>query len=153
MNALSEPLNHPDPVDILARTLWGEARGESKAGREAVARVVLNRVAHARAKGGRFWWGGDIFSVCLKPWQFSCWNANDPNRAKLEAVQEGNKIFDQCLRIANPLSAASWRIRSTAPPITMSRACRRPGPRAANRWRNWAGMFSTRMLDEENDNG
>ncbi|MDK9721652.1 MAG: cell wall hydrolase [Rhodospirillales bacterium] len=100
MNALSEPLNHPDPVDILARTLWGEARGESKAGREAVARVVLNRVAHARAKGGRFWWGGDIVSVCLKPWQFSCWNANDPNRAKLEAVQEGNKLFDQCLRIA-----------------------------------------------------
>ena len=91
----------PDSIDILARTLWGEARGETKAGREAVASVVLNRVAFARQKGGRYWWGNDVMSVCLKPWQFSCWNANDPNRAKLEAVRPGNKIFDQCLRIAS----------------------------------------------------
>jgi hypothetical protein len=65
-----------------------------------VACVVLNRVALARAKGGRFWWGNDIVTVCLKPWQFSCWNPSDPNRAKLDAVRPGNKVFDQCLRIA-----------------------------------------------------
>jgi spore germination cell wall hydrolase CwlJ-like protein len=100
MSPLSDPLNHPDPADILARTLWGEARGESKAGRQAVASVVLNRIAYARAKGGRYWWGNDIVSVCLKPWQFSCWNASDPNRAKLESVGESNKAFLQCLRIA-----------------------------------------------------
>ena len=37
-----------DPVDILARTIYGEARGESVRGKEAVASVVMNRVNRAR---------------------------------------------------------------------------------------------------------
>ncbi|TAN54915.1 MAG: cell wall hydrolase, partial [Rhodospirillales bacterium] len=101
MNALADPLDHLDPADVLARTIWGEARGESKAGREAVAAVVMNRVGVAGRHGGRFWWGNDVVSVCLKPWQFSCWNANDPNRAKLQAVDENNRVFAQCRRIAD----------------------------------------------------
>ncbi|MBF0269333.1 MAG: cell wall hydrolase [Alphaproteobacteria bacterium] len=120
-----------DPIDILARTLWGEARGETKAGREAVASVVLNRIAYARQKGGRYWWGNDVVSVCLKPWQFSCWNANDPNRAKLEAVGVGNKIFDQCLRIARQAvdgeledsvsGATHYHVDGLSPPWAKSR--------------------------------
>jgi len=86
-------------VDVLARTMWGEARGQPKGGMEAVASVVLNRVAVARERGG-FWWGNDIISVCQKPFQFSCWNANDPNRAKLMAVDARNMHFATCLRIA-----------------------------------------------------
>lgn len=86
-------------VDVLARTLFGEARGETVRGKEAVAGVILNRVARARAHGG-YWWGNTIEEVCVKPWQFSCWNENDPNRAKVEAVQPGHKVFDTCLRIA-----------------------------------------------------
>ena len=43
-------------TDILARTIYGEARGESISGMEAVASVVLNRVAFAKRRG-RFWWG------------------------------------------------------------------------------------------------
>ena len=35
-------------TDILARTIYGEARGESISGMEAVASVVLNRVAFAK---------------------------------------------------------------------------------------------------------
>lgn len=88
-----------DPVQVLARTLWGEARGESLRGKEAVAAVILNRVARARARGG-YWWGGDVVSVCLKPWQFSCWNPGDPNRAKLLAVGEDDRAFRACLRVA-----------------------------------------------------
>ena len=34
--------------DVLARTLWAEARGEGQAGMEAVACVILNRAAHPR---------------------------------------------------------------------------------------------------------
>ena len=41
-------------VDVLARTMWGEARGQPKAGLEAVANVILNRVSVARERGG-FW--------------------------------------------------------------------------------------------------
>lgn len=86
-------------VDVLARTIWGEARGQPKGGMEAVASVVLNRVAIARERGG-FWWGSTIIGVCQKPFQFSCWNANDPNREKLLAVTERNIHFATALRIA-----------------------------------------------------
>lgn len=89
----------PDAVDVLARTIWGEARGEPLKGQEAVAAVVLNRVAVAKGRRN-FWWGWTVETVCRKPWQFSCWNANDPNRAKLLAVQAGDLGFDTCLRIA-----------------------------------------------------
>jgi spore germination cell wall hydrolase CwlJ-like protein len=85
----------PDPIDILARTIWGEARGEPPGGMEAVAAVVLNRAAHPR------WWGHDIAGVCLCPRQFSCWNADDPNRPKLEAVTGADPAFTHALVIAD----------------------------------------------------
>jgi len=86
-------------VDTLARTLWGEARGEPVRGIEAVAAVIVNRVRLARARGG-FWWGDNVVAVCRKPFQFSCWNADDPNRPKLLAVTEADAAFVVCLRIA-----------------------------------------------------
>ncbi len=77
--------------DTLARTLWGEARGEGVPGMAAVAAVIVNRMrASARriAQGqAPAWWGGpDAAGVCRTPWQFSCWNRDDPNRALLEAL-------------------------------------------------------------------
>lgn len=83
-----------NPVDTLARTIWGEARGEGRQGMEAVAAVVLNRVAKP------CWWGRTIETVCTKPWQFSCWNANDPNLAKLLSVTERDPQFKAALEIA-----------------------------------------------------
>lgn len=96
---MTPPETARDTVDVLARTLYGEARGESVRGKEAVAAVVLNRVRRARGAGG-YWWGDSVEAVCLKPWQFSCWNAADPNRKKLLAVTADNKVFASCLRIA-----------------------------------------------------
>lgn len=93
-----------DEVDILARTLWGEARGEGAAGMEAVAAVVMNRVALARIRG-RMWWGDSVAEVCRKPWQFSCWNERDPNRAKLLAVSSTDPVFALALRIARRAAA------------------------------------------------
>ncbi len=87
-------------VDTFARTIYGEARGERVKGREAVASVILNRVKRSRLRGGRYWWGNGIVSVCRRAWQFSCWNERDPNRKKLEAVTAENKTFASCLRIA-----------------------------------------------------
>jgi len=87
-------------VDVLARTMWGEARGQGHDGLEAVACVVLNRVRVAQAKGGKFWWGNNIIQVCQKPYQFSCWNRSDPSFKKLQAVTEKNIYFATCLRIA-----------------------------------------------------
>ncbi|WP_217907158.1 cell wall hydrolase [Massilia sp. BJB1822] len=62
---------------VLARTLWGEARGEGSAGMEAVACVVLNRVKR------QTYWGKSVIEVCRKPYQFSCWNQNDRNYAAM----------------------------------------------------------------------
>ncbi len=88
-----------DAIDTLARTLYGEARGEKVRGMEAVASVIINRVEKAMQRGG-YWWGGDVEKVCLRPWQFSCWNVNDPNREKILTIDSTNKIFATCLRIA-----------------------------------------------------
>ena len=51
--------------DILARTIWAEARGDGWEGMQAVASVVLNRVKQ------NSWYGKSIVAVCLFPWQFS----------------------------------------------------------------------------------
>lgn len=99
MSNSDNPVFEALAVDTLARTIWGEARGESQSGMEAVGCVVQNRVAVAQAKGG-YWWGNDIIKVCQKPFQFSCWNANDPNRLRLMGVTERNIQFATCLRIA-----------------------------------------------------
>jgi spore germination cell wall hydrolase CwlJ-like protein len=70
--------------DVLARTLWGEARGESLVGQIAVAWTIRNRVNDGKTKS---WWGEGYAGVCLKPYQFSCWNKNDPNFAYLSGAK------------------------------------------------------------------
>lgn len=102
-------MTHPEPagetevflrtVDTLARTVYGEARSESVRGKEAVAAVVMNRVARAMERGG-WWWGSSVAEVCRRPWQFSCWNAEDPNRHRIERADESDREFASCLRIA-----------------------------------------------------
>lgn len=86
-------------TDVLARTLWGEARGESTRGMEAVAWVVLNRVAFSEGRAG-YWWGNTIVQVCQKSHQFSCWNRSDANFRKILAVDEKDVHFATALRIA-----------------------------------------------------
>lgn len=77
-------------IDILARTIYGEARNQRHMGKEAVAWVVLNRL------NKRSWYGDTIAGVCLKPWQFSCWNADDPNADKIRGVTLDNGDFQDC---------------------------------------------------------
>ncbi|KFE57839.1 cell wall hydrolase [Pseudomonas syringae] len=66
--------------DVLARTLWGEARGEGSAGQIAVAWAIRNRVEMDLHNDGKpDWWGEGYAAVCQTAWQFSCWNRNDQN--------------------------------------------------------------------------
>jgi N-acetylmuramoyl-L-alanine amidase len=83
-----------DDQDILARTIWGEARGEGATGMHAVANVITNRVNNPK------WWGNSFRSVCLYPYQFSCWNKNDPNRAKILAVTNYDVNYFDAVNIA-----------------------------------------------------
>ncbi|HPQ50310.1 MAG TPA: cell wall hydrolase [Alphaproteobacteria bacterium] len=86
-------------LDTLARTIWGEARGEGVAGMEAVAMVILNRVAVAQRHGG-YWWGNSVIDVCRKAYQFSCWNKQDPNLPRLLSVGKDNLYFVTATRVA-----------------------------------------------------
>lgn len=86
-------------VDVMARTLWGEARGEGMAGMQAVACVILNRVEAARKLGG-YWWGNNVLQVCHKPYQFSCWNKQDANYQKLLSVNDEDMHFVTAKRTA-----------------------------------------------------
>lgn len=60
-------------MQVAARTLAQEARGEPIDGQTAVAWVLKNRLATGR-------WGKSLASVCLWRAQFSGWySPNDPN--------------------------------------------------------------------------
>lgn len=83
------------PLDTLARTIWAEARGEGLRGMAAVASIVMNRSRNPR------WWGRDVVSVCLSPWQFSSWNPDNSQRSKLIAVTDRDPQFRQALKIAD----------------------------------------------------
>lgn len=71
--------------DILARTLWGEARGESLIGQIAVAWAIRNRVNDGTE---RSWWGEGYAGVCQAKYQFSCWNKSDPNFPYLNGAKQ-----------------------------------------------------------------
>ena len=82
-------------ADTLARTIYGEARGEPWAGKLAVAHVVINR-----AVSDTEWWGDSVTSVCRHPFQFSCWNDGDPNRDLIETVSLSDRAYVECYAAA-----------------------------------------------------
>jgi len=80
--------------DTFGRTLYGEARGEPFDSQVGVAWVILNRVK----KQG--WYGGNVTEVCRKPYQFSCWNGNDPNLPIITGITTESPAFRRSLGIA-----------------------------------------------------
>ena len=91
------PLRDQDPVVLLALTVLGEARNQPYQGQVAVAQVVRNRMDEK---------GFSVADVVLHPWQFSCWNPEDPNKLFLLEViakQAGNVqpgLWESCLQAA-----------------------------------------------------
>lgn len=83
-----------DDLDATVRTIYGEARGEPIEGKIAVAWVIRNRADH----GG--WWGATPQDVCHKAFQFSCWNKNDPNSAKLLLLSDEDPAYLAIRKIA-----------------------------------------------------
>jgi len=77
-----------DDLDVMARTVYGEARGEIPAGQVAVAWCIRNRAEIDLGHDGKpDWWGEGIGGVCLKPYQFSCWLPDDPMFPKIKAAR------------------------------------------------------------------
>jgi len=68
------PIEHQPEGVILRMCLWAEARGEGALGQLAVLWVIYNRALKNNAS---------MKHEVLRPLQFSSFNSNDPNRAKL----------------------------------------------------------------------
>jgi len=82
-------------IDILARTIFGEARSEIWEGQIAVAWAIRNRVVmDLWSDKKRDWWGEGWAEVCLKKWQFTCWQ--DHNRELMIAVTLDDAAYAQC---------------------------------------------------------
>jgi hypothetical protein len=115
-----------DDIDALARTLWGEARGEGEPAMEAVAAVVLNRVERSALLDGRHWWGATIAAICRARLQFACWNPANPNRALLFAVG----VEDPDFRLAHAIAAraAAGQIPDPTFGATAYKPAARPWP-------------------------
>jgi spore germination cell wall hydrolase CwlJ-like protein len=110
--AMTDTTGDSNDVMTLARTIYGEARGEGAAGMAAVASVVMNRV-----RAGNYPGGTSVARVCTAPWQFSCWNPGDPNLAVIRAVTAANPVFADALAIAR--QAVAGQLADTTGGATM----------------------------------
>lgn len=101
-------------IDVLARTIWGEARGEGRMGQVAVGWSIRNRVEmDLRHDGKPDWWGEGYPGVCQAKWQFSCWNPGDPNYPYLSG-----KLPIPAIEFATVKDVACAVISGTAPDPT-----------------------------------
>jgi N-acetylmuramoyl-L-alanine amidase len=87
---------HKFDIDTLARTIFGEARGEPLAGQIAVGWVIINR---ARRGPPRF--PATIAGVCKARHQFTCWSPSDPNARLCALVSESDPSFALALFVAS----------------------------------------------------
>ncbi len=88
-----------DAVELIARTVFGEARGETHQGKVAVAWVIKNRVDNPS------WWGTTVQEVCLNPFQFSCWNRRDPNHDTTLATPLDDERLAEIVQLCDGVSA------------------------------------------------
>jgi hypothetical protein len=121
-------------IDLFARTLWGEAAGESVRGIEALAAVVMNRAALLPSRS--------LEDACRS---FPCWNHDNPVRSRMLGLKTPDRgpdrggdasadtlLFTTCLRIARravvgliedpTFGATRYHDRSTLPDWTSGQA-------------------------------
>ena len=102
MNAIDKLSDH----EIIARTAYGECRGGGSDGMQSVINVIMNRAKNPS------WWGTDPRSVCLKPYQFSCWI---PGTLDYQATLNDPDDFPS---MANALNLAQQAINGTLTDMT-----------------------------------
>ena len=81
-------------IDVLSRTLYGEAEANDAADAIAIACVALNRTRHPKQ------WPANVAAVCQQPAQFSCWNASNPRLQEIKAVGLDDRWFAFCVSVA-----------------------------------------------------
>lgn len=89
----------------MALTVWAEARGQPWLGILAVAYVIRNRAERPR------WWGKGVSGVCLKPFQFSCWNSEKRHGSQLDRLLDiktlSHAAMPECMRAVDVAMAGT----------------------------------------------
>ena len=94
-----EEADQPGNEVLLARLIYGEARGESAEIKRAIADSVINRTDQGK------WWGNTLEEVIRKPYQYSCFNQNDQNGEKI--MNPVGPAWEECLDIAQQTLSSS----------------------------------------------
>lgn len=96
-------------------TICGEARGEPREGQLGVAEVIRNRMRR------RYQSDGTVVGTVLRPQQFSCWNASDPNRrivavldAEAPIVTVAREVWAQALAGSETVGGAVLYLNRSA---------------------------------------
>ena len=76
----------------LAKTIYGEARGENVETMLVVGWVIRNRL-HSK------YYDNTYKDVVLQPKQFSCWNKDDPNYKVIKGKIKG-RLWEVCIGVA-----------------------------------------------------
>src|SRR5262245_40213706 len=116
-------------LEILTKTVYGEARGEPREGKQAVVGVIRNRLNAT----DRWYSAGTYRDVCLKNKQFSCWNTNDPMRPKIEtlAVEKAVNCLEAVLDVLfrgapDPTGGATFYLNPSVLPKLPAWATKKP---------------------------
>lgn len=95
-------------LEIAARTIWAESRGEPEEGQKAVAHVLINRLHSGK-------WSSTLAGVCISRLQFSCWNQDDPNRLKMNELPSDDPLLtkfhyflEQAMTEPDPINGALY---------------------------------------------
>ncbi len=107
-NGSSTPANFTqEEIELLARAVYSEARGESYTGQVAVAAVILNRLAHPD-------FPNTIKEVIFQPWAFTAVHDGQfwltPNAQAYKAVRDAINGWDptgNAIYYWNPVTATS----------------------------------------------
>lgn len=88
-------------TEVLALTLYGEARGEPIESKVGVACVIRNRAAHSQRS---------ISAICLAPHQFSCWTEERDQMAAAQAsLPNPDPVLAECLFLASGIVGGQLR--------------------------------------------
>lgn len=108
-------------LNLLAKAVYAEARGESYVGQVAVASVILNRVRSSK-------FPNTISGVIYQPYAFTCVNDGQinlsPNQTAFNAAQDALNGWDPtygAIYYYNPKTATSSWIRTRQTTITIGK--------------------------------
>lgn len=89
--------------EVVALTLWSEARGEGFGGLKAVASVIQNRLTSKEFKNRK-----TLRNVCLQSFQFSGWNFGFTPSLIIKSEKD-YQLWCYCLMLADDMLKGSFK--------------------------------------------